>query len=354
MTKTNSIIQINGRHYDAATGLPLVSADTQPNAKPTNSKKRAAENTTAKTVKAKPRPARRSSAKPSAAHKPEPAHTLMRQAVKKPLPGLKRRVKAQGDVDSLVGLTGATVVVNPSVDRIDPKRLNRAKQVAQSQAISHFSAAVFDGRLATLASSVADSTLVAAHQPVGAAKAVSGKPRTTAELLERAVQTATSHQQPAVKPARRHRRRQAGLVTAAALAILALAAFGGRGLTDVRLHAASAKAGFAASLPGYEPAGYSLGQLTYSSGEVAANFHSNSSTASYSLTQKRTTWDSQTLVNSFVAPTDHNYQTISSGDLRIYLYDQHNATWLSDGLWYILQGNDSLSRQQLIQLATSF
>ena len=57
---------------------------------------------------------------------------------------------------------------------------------------------------------------------------------------------------------------------------------------------------------------------------------------------------------SFVAPTDPNYQVVVGGGRTVYLYGSRNATWVNNGLWYVLQGNDSLSNQQLVQLATSF
>jgi hypothetical protein len=336
MAKTKSIIQINGRHYDALSGLPLVSASTI-----------AAPKTAQRIeVKSSPKPRPSHSIKPATGRSTEAAHTLMRQSVKKPAAGLKRRVKAVGGVDSQAEVA---VIVSKSVASLDPKRHERAKKAVQSQAISHFSASVFDPQ----AQPPSPPETPAVDSEPAAAKAPATKSKTTADLLERALENAKSSV-PSAAPVAKHRsRRKTGLATGAALAVLLIVAFGGRSLTAVRLHAASAKAGFAASLPGYQPVGYSLGQLTYSSGEVAAQFHSNSSTASYTLTQKSSAWDDSTLLSNYVISRDANYQTVNSGGLTIYLYGQHNATWLKAGRWYILQGNDSLDRQQLIQLAAS-
>jgi hypothetical protein len=116
---------------------------------------------------------------------------------------------------------------------------------------------------------------------------------------------------------------------------------------------ASAKAGFSVSRPGYLPAGYSLADLKYAQGAAALSFHSNSDDRRYTLSQHTSSWDSQALAGTFVSRQDPSYQTVQSGGRTIFVYGNGNATWVSDGVWYVLQSDGSLSRQDLISLAAS-
>jgi hypothetical protein len=330
--KNNNIIEINGQRYDATSGAVLKRY-------PPNNAKPAAPGTI------------RQSAKHSPSHKPAPSNTLMRQAVRKPGPGLKRRFKAQGDTDSLARQALDSIVANASLRRLDIKRLQDAKKVAKSQFVSHFSPT-------TAAVSYTPPTTPpkpnvaapAVHTLAGPAK----RPKTTADLLERAVQQATSHREPPPERTRHNRaKRNAGIGAAVVLSVLLLVVVVAQNLSNVRLQMASAKAGFSAGLPAYQPAGYSLGQLNYSDGVVAAQFHSNSDGRGYTITQKRSSLDSGSLRDGFVAPADAHYQEAEAGGLTIYLYGNRNATWVNGGIWYVVQANGSFSDRQLIELATS-
>ena len=86
---------------------------------------------------------------------------------------------------------------------------------------------------------------------------------------------------------------------------------------------------------------------------MAAQFHSNSDGRGYTITQKRSSLDSGSLRDGFVAPTDAHYQEAEAGGLTIYLYGNRNATWVNGGIWYVVQANGSFSDRQLIELATS-
>jgi hypothetical protein len=106
-------------------------------------------------------------------------------------------------------------------------------------------------------------------------------------------------------------------------------------------------------LPGYQPAGYSLGQLSYSAGSVATQFESNSDGRHYTLTQKASPWDNQTLLDSYVKPNNAHYEAVPTGDLTIYLYGNGAASWINHGLWYTVQSDGSLTHDQLVSLAKS-
>jgi hypothetical protein len=359
--KNNNIIEINGQRYDATTGAVL----THSSSNNTKTHPVLIDGADVQVTKPAARAVTRQPVKHLPPHKPTPSRALMRQAVKKPGPSSKRRFKAQAHVDAPAKQPLSSVLINDSAKRLDEERLKHAIQVTKSHLVSHFSPpsitntghspATESSKPNTAASPIRTASngrpaLAKARQATSPGQ----RPKSTAELLERAVQQATSYQD--LPPARTNHsraKRNAGIGATVVLSVLLLSVVVTQNLSNVRLQMASAKAGFSASLPDYRPAGYSLGQLDYSDGVVAAGFHSNSDDRRYTITQKRSSWDSTTLRDSFVAPADAHYQTVEAAGRTIYLYGEHNATWLNGGIWYVIQANGSLSDHQLIELATS-
>lgn len=339
MAKNNNIIDINGKRYDARTGAVLSHShtkDTKPKMKPAVSKP------TMHDVVRHP-------AKSAAHHQPIPSKTLMRHAVKKPSPAPKSGIKAHGPTEGLVEKSLANIVVSKSAKSLDPKRLQHAKKVSKSHLITHFSDITSDA--SAVDSALPAKPLVASRPGAIPASGKTIKPSTTAELLEHAIQQASSHlEAEPVKPRRKHKTRT---TLAAASAVLLIAFVGYQEMPSLKLNIASARAGFSADLPNYRPAGYSLGQLSYSPGIVATKFNSNSDQRSYTITQKTSSWDSQALKENFVTSTSQDFQAVESAGCTVYLYGNGNATWVNGGVWYIVSSGGSLTNQQLVQLATS-
>jgi hypothetical protein len=332
--KNNNIIEINGKRYNAKTGEPL----SHP----------AASSVTAHPAKKPLSDVVRPAPKHASKHRTAPSRTLMRHAVKKPSAQPKTAFKAQGHTDTLIKPPMGEVIVNSSAKRVDPNRLQKAKRVPKSRLIQHFTDV-------TPAVTLVPTSLPA-RPPLSAppAAAASPKPRTTADLLEHALKHASSHTEKAPRVHKAgHARRKAGIGAGAALAVVMLFVISSQSLSSLKLQMASAKAGFNAELPDYQPAGYSMEKLTYSEGVVATKFGSNSDERAYTLTQKKADWDSRALRDLFVTPADKNYQTVQAGGRTIFLYGDHNATWVNGGIWYQLQTNGSLSNKQLVDLASS-
>lgn len=355
MRKNNNIIEINGRRYNAKTGAALTSAG--PAKAPAEPAARANHNPHA----AKPKPAAHRAAgrtvKQRSPHRPGSAHTLMRQAVEKPQPSLKRQSKARGRVDPPSKRPLGRLEVKESASRLDAERLRHAKQISKSRLISHFppftAGDIIKVRRAQQPAAASSQTakLTPPKRPAAQAK---HRPKTTSELLDQAVRQATSHLEPPPKQPRRHSRakRNAGIGAAIALTVLVLGVIVTQNLSNVRLQMAAAKAGLGTSLSSYQYAGFALSRLNYGNGVVSAQFN-NSGNSHYSVTQKRSSWDNTTLRNTFVAPTDAHYQTVQAAGRTIYLYGNRNATWVDNGVWYVIQSDGSLSDRQLVDLATS-
>jgi len=334
----NTIIEINGKRYDANTGQPLDAVVAAPSAvhhQPT--------------ARVQTKKSSRRAAKHVVRHEPTPSHTLMRQAVKKPHSSLKRQVKAQGSTDQLAKRHLAAVQLNHSVNQVDERRLRRSAQVAKSQLISHFSAL----QPAAPGNRYEPAAPAPTLRPVSP-PAVAPKAQTTAELLERALRQATTHEHSA-KPAKRtsRRKRALGVSAAAAVAVLLIGVVVNQNLPSLRLEQAAVTAGIDASLPSQLPSGFSLDNVQSSQGVIVTTFKSNSDDRSYTITQKRSSWSDSQLRDQFVAANTATYHTQIVGKRTIYLYGDQAASWLQAGNWFIIQSHGALSDRQLVELASS-
>jgi hypothetical protein len=117
---------------------------------------------------------------------------------------------------------------------------------------------------------------------------------------------------------------------------------------------AAGKAGVEASVPGFMPSSYSLsGPVAYSPGAVTLNFATQSKGENVQITQKRTVWDSGSLLDNYVAKASNQYLAVQGQGLTIYLFGNNRASWVNHGIWYNIEGNNSLTRDQLLKIAYS-
>lgn len=342
--KNTNTIEIKGQLYNAVNGIPL-----QPGT-PTPAQSSVAipikHIPSTHTIKQSTAAHRRHPAKDVAHHAPTNSQILMRSIVKKPASNLKRHLKISESTDQIVSKTSYTAAhSHMSLAAQHHERSQRAATIQQSERISHFVTPSVNPTPQSFPSVIATEQSL----PQAAAPAPAKSP--TDLLIERALSQATSPEQPPPKATKLKWSRVA-LMTAPVV-IVALLIIGSRSVTDLQLRVASAKAGFSTSLPAYHPAGYSLGQLSYNSGIFASEYHTNGSTESYTVTQKKTSWDSQTLLDNYVLTTAARYQIVQLGTRTVYLYNDGNATWINGNIWYQLNSDGSLNESQIINVVNS-
>lgn len=120
------------------------------------------------------------------------------------------------------------------------------------------------------------------------------------------------------------------------------------------IKSAAGKAGVEASVPGFMPSSYSLsGPVAYSPGEVTLNFANQNHGENVQITQRRTVWDSGSLLDNYVAKASNQYLAVQGQGLTIYLFGDNRASWVNHGIWYNIQGTNSLTRDQLLKIAYS-
>lgn len=373
MGKIKNTIEINGKLYDATTGAlvhdmgkPVVnhsikkkknidgivsthhnSATKQLAMAPAERSKTKFSHHVAPPAKPKMHNVGRS-AKLSASRKIEPSNTLMRSAVKKPNTSTKHSIKAHGHTDKLARVPKHVVARKPSAHLVNERRSNHAKRINKSQSVTRF-------RKTTASTSfVAHKKTHHATSQIAPPKPIVHHPKSTNDMLQQAIDHATSHRQPTLKK-RMTRPKQIGSLAALGVASFVLVGFViSQSMPTIQMKLASAKSGIAAGIPGYQPAGYSLGDLKYGAGVVAMNFDSNSDQSrKYQVTQKASEWDSTTLRDLYVESNDKNFTTVESGGRTLYIYGKNNATWVDNGIWYQVQSSGSLSNRQLVDIAKS-
>ncbi len=335
---TRSTLKINGRDYDAGTGKPI-----------------AAQNPVSiDGVIRKPKPNKTHPIQHLIVH-PAPSQTLMRSAVRKPLKS-NRLIRS---VDTPIGLTTRSPLIesSPMVGRIDPGLAKRAKTFRHSVEISRFGATLKSAPSLPEAKASLDSPTEALAERVKSIARPTG-----ANLLERAIENANSHNQPKLsrKEARlqhvkrKERGRGASVVLISLMGILVLAYAIYVNMPNVMVKVASVRAGFSAVLPSYRPAGYSLASVNYQPSTVSFNFSSNTDNRKFAITEHSSNWDSATLLSSAIVPIEgSHYQKITLDGQNVFLYGNDQAAWVTNGILFQVNGNSSLSDNQILQLATT-
>ncbi len=172
------------------------------------------------------------------------------------------------------------------------------------------------------------------------------------QAIEKAPSHAKNHQQVTKAPRKFSRLLSVGSIS---IALLILGAyFTYLNMPNLSVRVAAAQAGIDASYPGYHPDGYRLdGAIGYTQGEVNMKFASNSGPQNFTISQKKSSWDSTAVLDNFVKDrAGENYITYSERGLTIYTYGS-SAAWVNNGVLYTIDGNAPLSSDQIRHIATS-
>ncbi len=376
-------IELNGKVYDVATGRqikptitpPQIKKPTNQNPIPANKKGTVIDGFVRKPVPRKNNTQQKTTkkhtpVKNSQIHTPTLANnvgihlqkskTLMRQAVKKP--SIKKHEE------------------NRLIAKHEKERLQRAQKVKKSNRIKRFvsplnsstwniaekaqhNSAKQDKALENK-NAYKNESYLTAISPINQKAESPAKPHSKSEeVIANAMLNANSHQAKKNRPERpKHRltrnlgfSRKAANITLTALTIIILGGFVlYQNIPNLSMRIASSRAGFSASMPNYKPSGFSMsGPVEYGPGKVKISFSSNSDQRSFSLTQQVSNWNSSALVDNYMLASNKQYQTFDDNGKTIYIYDSSNATWVSGGVWYQIEGNSSLNSDQLLKIANS-
>jgi hypothetical protein len=325
---TKSTITINGRVYDAITGMPVLKAPAAENTaqqpkmftehpKAVSASRQMGADFTA-------RPPHEVHAPAQAVHQAtQRSHTLYRQALQRPV------VTHQAERSSHISKFHA----EPAAPTTQPTAHHQIEAPIQN---------------ATVHPTVAK--VLQQAQPV---QQLTGSDLKEQLIKERLAEVADA---PVKKEGASWLSRQPRLVTILS-STLALLILGGYltyiTLPSISLKVAASRAGVNASMPEYKPDGYSLdGPITYSPGEVVISYKSNTNEAGYKIIQKATNWDSQAVLDNYVNKLADNYLTFQEKGITVYTFG-NKAAWVNGGLLYTIDGDAALSSDQILKVATS-
>lgn len=346
MRGKNTLV-INGKVYDAITGLPVAAPDKAPDAAPTAVS--VASPVVAPTeVKAIARA--RSPHHAASAHRTtRRSSTLRRDVLKKPAP--------QAQTSSI-------------------RRKAQIGHVAKSPHISHFAAhpqplqrqtAPNTPKRLDITPAKPAAPAIVSHTHAKVAKPLHhAQPKLSSRALkehliaERLASVDTSREQAstATRAKRRSlfaRQPRVASLIAASFAVMVLGGyFTYLNMPGLSVRVAAAQADVAATFPDYHPDGYRFsGPVAFAPGQVSINFEANGGTTGYTVTEQKSSWDSQAVYDNIVAQAgDDNYITNSQQGLTIYTFDG-DAAWVNKGILYTVSGDAPLSNEQLLRIASS-
>lgn len=318
-------ITINGRLYDALTGLAVDTAPDTP------------ASTTPPAVHTQP------TARAVASHHVHAATqkstTLNRKSLQRPTPTPATPIVATRRVPTQP--TTATRSAHIAKFAPHPVAAKQQPKVMDIGPVSH--PHVVKAHAASHAKATAPAGPV--HKPSHVIKN---------EIIQHAVEN-THKPHPAKKRFQaRHPRTMSIITTSIALVVL-----GGYltyiNMPSLSVRVASAQAGINATYPEYRPDGYSLnGAVAYDQGEVSMKFASNGGPQQFTIKQTKSGWDSAAVLDNYVTPkAGVSYIPYTERGLTIYTYNG-NAAWVNGGILYTVEGNAPLSSEQLRRIATSF
>lgn len=371
---TTKTVTINGRQYDAATGLLVKTSE-------------AAAHTVTKSV---------------AMHSTmQHARTLNRRAAKKPVPARRpASTTSKATPATAASAASATAAARPTTATATPTTAASASKasarpapgrhmdIARSPSVSHFAQHPKIKPTADKPLTIKPTAVKVPAKPLGAgSKDRPAQVHPTAQRALRRVQSSKSApaavtltpkqtkdaaiakalSQPTVKPAKapktaqklkkRPLSRSIRFLIAISIILIVLIGAGVaayRIFPGISVGIASAQAGINATFPEYTPDGYSLVQpVTYKEGFVTLKFGSNSNDHSYTITQEGKLLDSASLLESIVIPAaGNNYVTTKERGLTIFTYNK-TAVWTNGGILYTISGDIQLSNEQIRHIATS-
>lgn len=146
----------------------------------------------------------------------------------------------------------------------------------------------------------------------------------------------------------------ASMLTASFAIVLLGGYFTYLNMPGLSVRVAAAQADVAATFPDYHPDGYRFnGPVAFAPGQVAINFLANGGNTKYTVTEQKSSWDSQAVYDNVVAKAaEDNYVTNSQQGLTIYTF-KGEAAWVNKGILYTISGDAPLSNEQLLRIAGS-
>ncbi len=330
MSRASGTIVINGTTYDTASGSPIVLK--------TNPKRIDGFAPMSRPVKQKLKPSHKAAQTSKVVHQtPSRTKTLNRRYVKKP------------------NLTSETApkhhpVKHHPAHHVDSVRLHKALRTSQSPIVTRF-APTQPSLQPSAQTTTADAPPIEDLTPSGESAARQAKTLVSRkeQLIAEGFEKVRSHQTAST----RKRRRGVTVGTSVASFLIVAGIITYFNIPNIAVKVAASKAGISASMPNYTAGFHRSGPISYNPGQITLNFTTSVDDRSFAITQKKSLWDSQSLLSNYVTSETSEYEIFRDRGLTLYIYNGSNATWVDGGIWYTIAGDSRLTPDQLLKIAAS-
>ena len=143
-------------------------------------------------------------------------------------------------------------------------------------------------------------------------------------------------------------------LSCAAAAVFAIVYFVNLNMPDISMRVAAMQSGIDPKYPGYVPRDFSVTDMVAESGKLTLNFKNPQTSDSFSISEERSSWDSNALLSNYVKNEfGEDFATTRENGLTIYMTN-NAATWVNGGMLYKLNvTSGSLTKKQIRSIAVS-
>ena len=143
-------------------------------------------------------------------------------------------------------------------------------------------------------------------------------------------------------------------MTCAAAAVFAIVYFVNLNMPDISIRVAAMQSGIDPKYPGYVPRDFSVNDMVAEEGKITINFKNSQTDDSFSLTEERSSWDSNALLSNYIKKEyGDDFTTLRENGLTIYI-SSNAASWVNGGLLYKLNiTSGTLTKKQIRSIAVS-
>lgn len=140
----------------------------------------------------------------------------------------------------------------------------------------------------------------------------------------------------------------------ATIAVLAIVYFVNVNMPDISLKVAAMQTGIENPYPSYVPRDYSVSDVVSENGKITLNFKNSTTGGEFTLTEERSSWDSNALLANYVKDAyGENYTVIREQGLTLYVSGS-DATWVNRGVVHKIKTiSGTLTKKQLKAIAVS-
>lgn len=281
---------------------------------------------------------------------PEHSKTLMRKSVAKPTVTKKLIRSVQSRAGESANVTSLKILTKRR--GINIEKITHAQQVSKSHKVSHFKETV-----------IRPVTPKLQHIPVVQPSRRSSINKSSEKIKTNQSDLATILKDGLVKATsfsssnsrvEKTQPRVWHFVFSAIIPVVLIGFVVYQNLDRINFKIASTRAGIPAQMPGYKPAGFIIkGPVQYGSGIVRLNYQSTTDQRTFTLIQQSSNWDDQMLLDNYIKSVTLGYQVIHVSERTVYVFGNTNASWVSGGVWYELNGNATLSADQIANIVSS-